>query len=62
MDDPSKNIAEGDPKKNNAMITEVLSSSFNRITLTGRNHHRPLTKSKPKDDATWDVVDVCILG
>ena len=33
-----------------------------KLTLTGRNQHRHLTEPKPIDDATWDVIDACILG
>lgn len=33
-----------------------------KITLTSRNQHMHLTGPKPNDDATWDVVDACILG
>ncbi|KAL3745992.1 hypothetical protein ACJRO7_015006 [Eucalyptus globulus] len=32
MGDLSKSPIEVDPKKNNAVMTEVISSSFNRIT------------------------------
>lgn len=72
-DDPERNssvMIEVISSSSNRITYKKLEDSSNfhqwkiivKLTLTGRNRQRHLTESKPKDDATWDFINACILG